>query len=59
MVVGADSKVEVRRVEPSPAPSAGKRGDRDGLQEGENVIVEGINKVRPGILVDAAVATGG
>jgi membrane fusion protein, multidrug efflux system len=34
-------------------------GIADGLADGERVIVEGLNKVRPGIAVDAAVASGG
>jgi membrane fusion protein (multidrug efflux system) len=29
-----------------------------GLDEGEQVIVEGLNKVRPGVVVDAAPAGG-
>jgi membrane fusion protein (multidrug efflux system) len=31
----------------------------EGLKDGEQVIVEGVNKVRPGMEVDAAPAAGG
>jgi membrane fusion protein (multidrug efflux system) len=58
LVVGADSKVEVRRVE-TDATLRGRTVIKSGLEAGENVIVDGINKVRPGITVDAAVATDG
>ncbi|MFO1207881.1 MAG: efflux RND transporter periplasmic adaptor subunit [Amaricoccus sp.] len=58
LVVGADSKVEVRRVQVG-ATTLGRTAVTDGLTEGENVIVDGINKVRPGIVVNAAVATDG
>ena len=58
LVVGADSTVELRRVQIART-SQGLAVVADGLAEGENVIVEGINKVRPGIAVDAAVASGG
>jgi membrane fusion protein (multidrug efflux system) len=55
MVVGADGKVEQRRI--AVARSAqGKSVVESGLTEGEQVIVEGINKVRPGMVVDAAPA---
>ena len=55
LVVGPDKKVELRRV------TVGSEQGSDvvvteGLREGELVIVEGIQKVRPGQLVDAAVA---
>jgi membrane fusion protein, multidrug efflux system len=58
LVVGSDSKVELRRVQ-VPRSSQGLAVVAEGLSEGENVIVEGVNKVRPGIVVDAAAATGG
>lgn len=57
LVVGADSKVEMRRVRVGSS-RLGRSVVQDGLAEGENVIVEGVNKVRPGIVVDAAVAGG-
>ena len=55
MVVGADGKVEQRRIAVART-AQGKAVIESGLKEGENVIVEGLNKVRPGILVDAAPA---
>ncbi len=57
MVVGADSKVEMRRVEVS-RNGQGKVVIASGLNEGELVITEGVGKVRPGITVDAAQAGG-
>ena len=53
LVVGGDGKVEVRRVALGP----GRHGETvvdKGLREGEMVIVEGAQKVRPGQAVDAA-----
>lgn len=55
MVVGADSKVELRRVDISRS-SRGFSVVASGLKDGEAVITDGIGKVRPGIVVDAAVA---
>ena len=55
MVVDPDNKVEQRRVKSGRA-DAGNIVIKDGLQAGENVIVEGIQKVRPGIVVDAKMA---
>lgn len=55
MVVGADGKVEQRRIAVART-AQGKAVIESGLAEGENVIVEGLNKVRPGILVDAGPA---
>jgi membrane fusion protein, multidrug efflux system len=55
LVVGGDDKVEARRVTLGAA-----EGDRavvrDGLKEGERVIVEGVQKVRPGMAVAASEA---
>ncbi|MCP5144116.1 MAG: efflux RND transporter periplasmic adaptor subunit [Gammaproteobacteria bacterium] len=55
LVVGADDTVSVRRV------TLGSRVGvlwvvREGLAEGERVIYEGVQKVRPGAKVDAVVA---
>jgi membrane fusion protein, multidrug efflux system len=55
MVVGADGKVEQRRVAVARTQE-GKAVIESGLTDGENVITEGINKVRPGVIVDAAPA---
>jgi len=51
-VVGADNKVDIRPVK------AAERVDNlwvilEGLQPGERVVVEGIQKVRPGMPVTA------
>jgi len=55
LVVDAESKVQVRRVEPGVA-FEGKVPVKKGLTEGERVIVEGAQKVRPGIVVTATEA---
>ena len=55
MVVGPDDKVEQRRITTGRA-HAGALEVRDGLEPDEKVIVEGIQKVRPGIAVDAKMA---
>jgi membrane fusion protein, multidrug efflux system len=47
LVVGADNKVEQRRVKLGPVQGADITVS-DGLKPGELVIVEGIQKVRPG-----------
>ncbi|HRO10511.1 efflux RND transporter periplasmic adaptor subunit [Amaricoccus sp.] len=57
LLVDADSKVELRRVQVGRVEQ-GRALITGGLAEGENVIIEGVNKVRPGIVVDAA-AVGG
>ncbi|MBB4185675.1 efflux RND transporter periplasmic adaptor subunit [Sinorhizobium terangae] len=58
MVVGDDSKVELRRVDVQRT-ARGQAVIAKGLKEGERVITDGVGKVRPGIAVDAALATGG
>jgi membrane fusion protein (multidrug efflux system) len=58
LVVNGESKVEQRRVEVSRATQA-RAVIASGLEQGERVITEGVNKVRPGIVVDAAPAAGG
>jgi membrane fusion protein (multidrug efflux system) len=57
-VVDAESRVERRRVEVART-TEGRSVIASGLEQGERVITEGINKVRPGIVVDAAPAAGG
>ncbi len=52
MVVAPDSKVELRRIQTGQA-YAGELVVNAGLEAGEQVIVEGIQKVRPGMVVDA------
>ncbi|MEL6766245.1 MAG: efflux RND transporter periplasmic adaptor subunit [Pseudomonadota bacterium] len=58
MLVGADDTVELRRVETGQIIE-GRTVITGGLEEGDVVITEGINKVRPGIAVDAATASEG
>jgi membrane fusion protein (multidrug efflux system) len=58
LVVDDAGVVEQRRVDIG-AQSRGLTAVTAGLSEGEAVIVEGINKVRPGITVDAATQSGG
>jgi membrane fusion protein (multidrug efflux system) len=57
LVVGPDKKVEQRRI-----TTGTERGREvvvmEGLKEGELVIVEGIQKVRPGQVVTASMAAG-
>jgi membrane fusion protein (multidrug efflux system) len=52
LVVGSDKKVELRRVKVG-AEQGREIVVSDGLKEGELVIVEGIQKVRPGQTVTA------
>jgi len=57
LVVGADGLVEQRHI------TTGQQVEtdfvvEDGLQEGESVIVEGLQRVRPGVPVKAISATG-
>ena len=58
MVVGGEHKVEQRRVQTGP-----NRGTdvvvTSGLHQGENVIVDGVQKVRPGQIVEEAVPAPG
>jgi len=58
LVVGDDGTAAQRRVEIANN-SGGMAVIASGLEEGERVIVEGLNKVRPGIAVDAALASDG
>jgi len=51
-VVNADNKVESRRVEVGRGYQ-GQRVIKNGLKKGEKVIVEGTQKVRPGVVVNA------
>ena len=58
MVVGPESKVEMKRVEVSRTTRE-RSVIETGLEEGDMVITDGVNKVRPGIAVDAATAADG
>ena len=55
MVVDGQDKVEARRVKLGAAEGA-QAVIEDGLKEGERVIVDGVQKVRPGMVVAAAEA---
>jgi membrane fusion protein (multidrug efflux system) len=50
LVVDADNKVQVRRFKSAPAID-GLVPVKEGLAEGERVITDGVQKVRPGIVV--------
>jgi membrane fusion protein (multidrug efflux system) len=56
-VVGQDNVVEQRPVQPGP-----RIGDRwlieSGLKPGERVVVEGLQSVRPGMVVQPRAAAG-
>src|SRR4051812_24314443 len=58
LVVGADKKVESRTVSLGPLVD-GLRVVRKGLSAGELVVVNGVQRVRPGMQVNATVATMG
>jgi membrane fusion protein (multidrug efflux system) len=58
LVVGADGVVEQRRVQPGETID-GRMAITSGLSEGEQVVVDGLNKARPGQKVDAAPAQNG
>jgi len=50
-VVGADNKVSVRRIEVGPA-TGGMRVVTNGLSEGERIVLDGVQKVTDGALVN-------
>jgi multidrug efflux system membrane fusion protein len=51
-VVNAEKKVEFRPVKLGPMID-GLRVVKEGLKPGEQIIVEGLLRVRPGVVVDA------
>ena len=55
LVVDAESKVQVRRIESAPAID-GRVPVKKGVAEGDRVVVDGVQKVRPGIAVSATEA---
>jgi membrane fusion protein (multidrug efflux system) len=57
-VVGAGDKVQLRRVEVGPA-AGGSRIVSSGVQAGERVVVDGVQKVSDGVTVVAALAPPG
>ncbi|MCC2111605.1 MAG: efflux RND transporter periplasmic adaptor subunit [Hyphomicrobiales bacterium] len=58
LVVKSDNTVEQRRIEVDRT-TEGMAVISSGIEEGERVITEGVNKVRPGATVDAATADEG
>lgn len=56
LVADDASQVSLRRIAAGPT-AEGRTVVEDGLAEGERVIIDGVNKVRPGMTVDAAPAT--
>jgi membrane fusion protein (multidrug efflux system) len=57
LIVGSDGKVEQRRVQLGEGTGT-DMAVKDGLKAGERVVVEGIQKVRPGQTVQATEAAG-
>ena len=55
-VVGKDNKVESRKVV-AGSPYKQQRVINDGLKHGEQVIIEGVQKVRPGMAVKPETAS--
>ncbi|MDF2696587.1 MAG: efflux system, rane fusion protein CmeA [Labilithrix sp.] len=51
-VVGADNKVQMRRVELGPVAGQGQRVVRKGVSEGEKIVVEGTQKISDGATVN-------
>jgi RND family efflux transporter MFP subunit len=58
MVVGGDSVVERRYVEPGPLQPDGTRVVLEGLEAGERYITEGLQRARPGLPVNPVDAAG-
>lgn len=56
LVVNGENKIEVRRVEPGRGGSDSEMVVQSGLAEGERVVIEGMQKVRPGQVVEATLA---
>lgn len=56
LVVNSENKIEVRRIQPGAGGQEGEMVVQSGLKEGDRVVVEGMQKVRPGQVVEATVA---
>ncbi len=56
--MNSDNKIEIRRLELGPADGA-SYVVTSGLAEGDLVVTDGVQKVRPGQLVDPAQAAPG
>jgi membrane fusion protein, multidrug efflux system len=55
LVVNSENKIEVRRIQPGACGREGEMVVQSGLREGDRVVVEGMQKVRPGQAVEATV----
>lgn len=55
LVVNGENKIEVRRIQRGPGGGEGEMVVQSGLNEGDRVVIEGIQKVRPGQVVEATV----
>jgi membrane fusion protein, multidrug efflux system len=56
LVVNGENKIEIRRIQRGAGGQEGEIVVQSGLKEGDRVVIEGIQKVRPGQLVEATVA---
>lgn len=56
LIVNSENKIEVRRIQQSPGAREGEMVVQSGLNEGDRVVIEGIQKVRPGQVVETTVA---
>lgn len=56
LVVNSENKIEVRRIQRGTGGGEGELVVQSGLNEGDRVVVEGMQKVRPGQAVEATVA---
>lgn len=56
LIVNGENKIEVRRIQRGPGGQEGEMVVQSGLNEGDRVVIEGIQKVRPGQVVEAIVA---
>ena len=55
LVVNSENKIEVRRIQTGAGGREGEMVVQSGLKEGDRVVVEGMQKVRPGQVVEATV----
>ncbi|MGZ5415413.1 MAG: efflux RND transporter periplasmic adaptor subunit [Aeromicrobium sp.] len=55
LVVNSENKIEVRRIGAGQGGSEGEMVVQSGLAEGDLVVIEGMQKVRPGQVVEATV----
>jgi membrane fusion protein (multidrug efflux system) len=55
LIVNGENKIEVRRIQRGAGGREGEMVVQSGLKEGDRVVVEGMQKVRPGQVVEATV----